>query len=160
MFIRTATKEDLAIVAAVEAACFPAAEAAGKTEFERRLQFYSNHFWLLFDNGRLVSFADGFVTSIPDLTDEMFENAQMHDESGAWQMLFGVNTIPEYRGQGCAGRLIKRIISDARKQGRKGLVLTCKEKLLHYYARFGFENEGVSASVHGGAVWYQLRLVL
>ena len=43
-------------------------------------------------------------------------------------------------------------------QGRKGLVLTCKEKLLHYYAKFGFVNEGVSASTHGGVVWYQMRL--
>ncbi len=160
MLIRTATMEDLEMIASVEAECFPAAEAAGKTEFARRLQSYGNHFWLMFDNGRLVSFADGFVTSKPDLTDEMFEKAQMHDENGEWQMLFGVNTIPEYRGQGCAGRIIQRIISDAKKQGRKGLVLTCKEKLLPYYARFGFKNEGLSASVHGGAVWYQMRLII
>ena len=24
----------------------------------------------------------------------------MHDEYGAWQMIFGVNTIPEYRKKG------------------------------------------------------------
>ena len=52
----------------------------------------------------------------------------------------------------------KHVIADARAQGRKGLVLTCKEKLLHYYAKFGFVNEGVSASTHGGVVWYQMRL--
>ena len=40
----------------------------------------------------------------------------------------------------------------------QGLVLTCKEKLLHYYAKFGFVNEGVSGSTHGGVVWYQMRL--
>ena len=37
-------------------------------------------------------------------------------------------------------------------------MLTCKDKLLHYYAKFGFVNEGVSASTHGGVVWYQMRL--
>lgn len=37
-------------------------------------------------------------------------------------------------------------------------MLTCKEHLLHYYAKLGFVNEGVSGSVHGGAVWYQMRL--
>ena len=51
-----------------------------------------------------------------------------------------------------------RAIADAHTQGRKGLVLTCKEKLLHYYAKFGFVNEGVSGSTHGGVVWYQMRL--
>ena len=37
-------------------------------------------------------------------------------------------------------------------------VLTCKEALVHYYAKFGFVNEGVSGSTHGGVVWYQMRL--
>ena len=50
------------------------------------------------------------------------------------------------------------LIADARAQGRKGLVLTCKEALVHYYAKFGFVNEGVSGSTHGGVVWYQMRL--
>jgi len=29
---------------------------------------------------------------------------------------------------------------------------------MDYYAKFGFVNEGVSNSVHGGVVWYQMRL--
>lgn len=29
---------------------------------------------------------------------------------------------------------------------------------MHYYAKFGFVNEGVSGSTHGGVVWYQMRL--
>lgn len=50
-------------------------------------------------------------------------------------------------------KLIKQAIDDARKQNRKGLVLTCKDKLVHYYAKFGFVNEGVSdKSTHGNAV--------
>ncbi|MDD5940644.1 MAG: GNAT family N-acetyltransferase, partial [Lachnospiraceae bacterium] len=31
--------------------------------------------------------------------------------------------------------------------------------LVHYYAGFGFQDEGVSEkSVHGGTVWHQMRL--
>ena len=89
---------------------------------------------------------------------EMYEKAEMHDENGAWQMIFGVNTIPAYRKKGYAGELIKRAIADAREQGRKGLVLTCKDRLIPYYAKFGFVNEGVSESVHGNVVWNQMRL--
>ena len=29
----------------------------------------------------------------------------------------------------------------------------------HYYAKFGFVNEGESESDHGGAKWYQMRIV-
>ena len=158
MEIRTATIADLAQIAAVEAECFPAAEAATKEEFAERIKYYGNHFWLMFEDEKLIAFVDGFVTDKPDLTDEMYERAEMHDENGAWQMIFGVNTLPRCRCQGYAGLLLQRAIADARAQGRRGLVLTCKEKLLHYYAKFGFVNEGVSGSTHGGVVWYQMRL--
>ncbi len=158
MEIRTATMADLAAVTAVEAACFPAAEAATERDFAQRLAVYPNHFWLLEDDGTLVSFINGMVTDEPTLRDEMYENAALHREDGAWQMIFGVNTLPRYRRQGCAARVMERVIADARAQGRKGCVLTCKDKLIHYYETFGFQNEGVSASTHGGVVWYDMRL--
>ena len=158
MLIRTATIEDLDAVTTVEAECFPPSEAATRADFEHRLSHYGDHFWLMFDESKLIAFVDGMVTDAADLTDEMYERAELHKESGAWQMIFGVNTIPEYRKHGYAGDLIKRAISDAKAQGRKGLVLTCKDKLIHYYAKFGFVNEGISASVHGNVTWYQMRL--
>lgn len=159
MLIRTATIKDLDAVTAVEAECFPPAEAATRKDFEGRLTAYGNHFWLMFEGEKLISFVDGFVTDQEDLTDEMYEKADMHDENGKWQMIFGVNTIPAYRKKGYAGQLLERAISDAKEQGRAGLVLTCKDKLVHYYAKFGFVDEGVSEkSTHGNVVWHQMRL--
>ena len=158
MEIRKGTLKDLEAIAAVEAACFPAAEAATAEEFAGRLQQYGDHFWLLWEGERLLAVVDGFCTDWPDLTDEMYADASLHRENGAWQMIFGVNTIPACRRQGYAGQLLQQAIADARAQGRKGLVLTCKEALVHYYAKFGFVNEGVSGSTHGGVVWYQMRL--
>ena len=101
---------------------------------------------------------NGMVTAGPDLRDEMYDNAALHDAQGAWQMIFGVDTAPAYRRRGCAGRLLRHVIAEARRQGRRGLVLTCKDRLVHYYAGFGFVSEGVSQSTHGGVVWYQMRL--
>lgn len=158
LHIRTAAMTDLDAIAAVEAACFPAAEAATRQEFAQRLAHYAGHFWLMFEGERLISFVDGFVTDCPDLTDEMYADASLHAEDGAWQMIFGVNTIPSHRGRGFAGQLIRRAIADARSQGRRGVVLTCKEALIPYYARFGFADEGVSGSTHGNVVWHQMRL--
>lgn len=159
MEIRRATIEDLDAIAAVEAACFPPTEAATKKEFEERLQIYVDHFIVMCDGDKLIAFIDGFVTNQSELTDEMYAKAGLHDEAGEWQMIFGVNTLPEYRKKGYAGRLIEEMISDARTQGRKGLVLTCKDYLIPYYAKFGFVNEGVSEnSTHGNVVWNQMRL--
>lgn len=161
MIIKHASIEDIKKIAAVEAACFPQAEAATEENFKGRLEYYPEHFWLLYDEeneDKLVGFVNGMVTDEADLTDEMYEKAQMHKEDGSWQMIFGVNTIPEYRRRGCAAMMMEAAIADAKAQGRKGLVLTCKDKLVHYYAKFGFVNEGVSGSEHGGVVWYQMRL--
>ena len=158
MLIRTATMKDLDIITEVETECFPPAEAATRADFRNRLAHYPNHFWLLFDEGKLISFIDGFCTDEKDLRDEMYENASLHRSGGQWQMIFGVNTIPDYRRRGYAGILMRRVIQDARAQGRKGLVLTCKEEKIHWYERFGYVNEGVSPSVHGNVVWYQMRI--
>lgn len=159
MNIRYATMADLDDIASVESECFPVLEAATKEEFEQRIKYYGNHFWLMFDDDKLIAFVDGFVTDEANLTDDMYENASMHNENGAWQMIFGVNTLPEYRRCGYAKELIKKAILDAGKQNRKGLVLTCKESLVPYYSKFGFVDEGITdKSTHGNVLWHQMRL--
>ena len=158
MTIRTATMDDLDCVTEVEAICFPPTEAAPRAQFEDRLAHYANHFWLMFEGDKLISFVDGFVTDEKDLRDEMFADASLHNPDGTWQMIFGVTTIPTHRCRGYAGTLIQRAIEDARKQGRKGLVLTCKVHKIAYYAKFGFVDEGFCGSMHGGVAWHQMRL--
>ena len=160
MTIKYATTEDIASIAAVEAECFPPADVATHKDFIERVKYYGNHFWLMYEEEKLIAFVDGFVTDEPDLTDEMYENAMLHNEAGALQMIFGVNTLPDYRRRGYAGKLIQCAIDDAKQQGRKGLVLTCKKKLIQYYAKFVFSDEGISdKSFHGNVVWHQMRLV-
>lgn len=160
MEIRHATKHDISAISEVEAKCFPPSEAASEKAFTGRIENYGNHFWLMYENDKLIAFVDGFVTNESDLTDKMFADATMHNENGAWQMIFGVNTLPEYRNNGYASELLRRAVDEAREQGRKGVVLTCKDKLLPFYARLGFVDEGVTdKSTHGNAVWHQMRII-
>ena len=160
MKIRHATKHDVSAISEVEAKCFPPSEAASEKAFTERIENYGNHFWLMYENDKLIAFVDGFVTDESDLTDEMFADAAMHNENGAWQMIFGVNTLPEYRNNGYASELLRRAVDEAREQGRKGVVLTCKDRLLPFYARLGFVDEGITdKSTHGNAVWHQMRII-
>lgn len=156
--IRTATLADLAAVTALEAACFPPAEAAGEAAFRARLTAFPDSFWLLLQGETPVAMVNGMVTQQADLTDEMYANAALHDPQGPWQMIFGVATRPDCQRQGYAAALLRRAIQDSQARGKQGLVLTCKDRLVHYYAKFGFVSEGVSRSQHGGAKWYQMRL--
>ena len=158
MEIRNANIKDLDRISEIEEICFPRSEAASKKSFEGRLTDYPNHFWILEDNGEIVSFINGLVTDKEHLEDEMYSDSSIHNEKGAWQMIFGVDTIPEYRGRGCAGLLIKKMIENAKAENRKGLVLTCKDHLVKYYSKFGFLDEGISESNHGGVTWHEMRL--
>ena len=144
----------------LEEACFPPAEAAPYASFEARLSAFSDRFWLLYVDRELVSMVNGSLTNDPDLRDEMFHDAGLHDPAGTWQMIFGVATLPAYRCRGFAGKLLDTAIEQCRREGRAGLVLTCKHAKLAYYGSHGFINEGLSASEHGGDVWYQMRVEL
>lgn len=183
--IRHATIDDLDAIAGVEAMCFPAAEAADKASFERRLNTFADCFWLMIDDdvqnddvqndgvsqagaalsatpcvteGPLIGFVNGMATNTADLLDDMYDDASLHNPSGEWQMIFGVDTAPAYQHRGYATNLLKHVIEEARSRGRRGLVLTCKERLLGFYANVGFEDEGISDSTHGDVVWHQMRL--
>ena len=156
--IRKATPADTAAVTALEAACFPPAEAAPYESFAARLNIFPDRFWLLFSDGELVSMVNGSLSDEPDLRDEMFHDTTLHNPDGRWQMIFGVATHPNHQRKGYAGMLLTAAVNDCRDEGREGLVLTCKAAKLHYYAKFGFVNEGLSTSEHGGAEWYRMRV--
>lgn len=155
--IRPAVESDTEKIAELERLCFPVEEAASNADFADRLKVYAEHFLLLELDGVLIAMINGMVTDEPDLKDEMYHNAGMHNENGKWQLIFGLESHPNFRRQGYAAFLIEKFIEEAKKQNRFGLVLTCKETLVHYYEKFGFVNEGISCSEHGNVVWYQMR---
>lgn len=158
MKIRTATLSDLSNIMEVGSVCFSPEEAATEKEYEERLKVYPEHFWILEENGELIGFINGMVTNEPRIRDEMFKSAYLHREDGAWQAIFGVNTVPKHRNRGYAAKIMEQVIADAKKQGRRGCILTCKEELIHYYEKFGYKNEGISQSEIAGEVWYDMRL--
>jgi predicted N-acetyltransferase YhbS len=158
IIIRQALLSDLAAVTALEQQCFPASEAASRNTFSQRLHSFPECFWIAESGGQITAMINGMTTDRRDLTDEMYEKKALYSADGAWLMLFGVATHPDYQKKGLASRLMNHVIEEMKRQEKSGLVLTCKEELLPFYQRFGFVSEGVSDSVHGGAVWYQMRL--
>lgn len=159
MHIRQGNTEDIYALSQLEMISYPEAEGASARCIKGRLEHYANHFWILeSQTDGILAFVNGLVTNQPDLTDEMYDKPDMHDENGCWQMIFSVVTAPEHRRKGYAGQLLQHVIADAKKQHRRGLVLTCKKRLIPFYAAFGFADEGLSASVHGNVSWNQMRL--
>lgn len=156
--IRPVTTQDLEAVAAVERACFPEAEAASKTSFEQRIRTFPDSFFVAELEGKVVGFVNGSVINGKVIYDDLFHDTKLHIPEGKYQTIFGLDVMPEYRKKGIGELLMAHMIETARDAGRYGLVLTCKEHLIHYYEKFGFVNLGVSSSTHGGATWYDMIL--
>ena len=89
----------------------------------------------------------------------MFADTSYQNPHGKWLLLFSVVTDPAFRKQKVASRILQKVLEDTKARGRTGVILTCKEHLRDFYSRFGFQDEGVSVSTHGGEKWYQMRLV-
>ena len=158
VLIRQVRPDDLDAVTRVESVCFPKAEAAARDSFSQRIEVFPGSFFVAVKDGEIIGFINGCVTDDRTICDEMFENTECHKTDGAYQSIFGLDVVPEYQHQGLASLLMEHLIRDARKKGRKGLILTCKDRLIGFYEGFGYRSLGVSESVHGGAVWYDMIL--
>ncbi len=156
--IRRVSIEDLDAVTEVEAICFPEAEAATKASFEQRIKTFPESFFVAEIDGKIIGFINGCIINETAIYDELFTDAALHIPNGDYQTIFGLDVILDYRNQGIAAQLMNHLINVSRLAGRKGVILTCKEKLIHYYSKFGFGNKGVSKSEHGGSKWYDMIL--
>ena len=157
--IRTVTAADLDAVTALEAACFPPAEAATREAFAYRIAAFPERFFVAEEAGRIIGLVNGCASNLPAIEDRLFE-PQGHEPDGRNQMVFGLAVEAACRRRGVGAALLNRLIDFARQQAMERVILTCKEEKIPYYAGFGFQNRGVSGSVHGGAVWYDMVLEL
>lgn len=156
--IRFAKKEEGETLAVIEATCFPPAEAASREAVLERLEAFPENFIVAeTEDGAIAGFINGGTTDQPYLPDEFYHNISLHKKDGAYQTVFGLNVMPQYRRQGIAEKLVDGFAALAKERGKAGVILTCKEHMIHYYERRGFVKYGVSDSEHGGAIWYDMR---
>ena len=158
--IRPARMADLARCAAIEAACFPPEQAADEAAIRDRIAAYPRYFLLGEADGTIVGYAMGPVIDQPVIADEMFADAACHDSHGPSQSVFSLAVHPVCQRRGYGRQLLNALIDQARRERRRAVTLTCRAHKVAYYESFGFRNQGVSASVHGGVVWYNMLLPL
>lgn len=156
--IRSVRMADLERCAAIEATCFPPEKAASRSSIRGRIAAYADYFLVGELDGELIGFAVGPAIRQETIADEMFGDPSCHDEKHPWQSVFSLAVHPDWQRRGYGRELLDALIAKARQDGRQGVTLTCLERKLGYYGSFGFVNRGVSRSVHGGAVWYDMVL--
>lgn len=162
--IRCVREEDLDALCALEAQAFPPEEAAGRDAFRYRIRTFSERFFVLERDGRLIGLINGCLSDLNAIDDSLY-GAEGHNPAGRNQMIFGLAVERAYRHCGVASSLMRYMIDfccSERERGivREKVILTCKRPLIPFYTRFGFVCGGVSRSCHGGAQWFDMTLSL
>ncbi|MCQ4823057.1 hypothetical protein NE464_22000, partial [Eubacterium callanderi] len=67
--------EDLSSIAALEAACFPAAGAADSAAFEQRIKTFPESFFVAEVEGQIIGMINGCVTDDETISDILFEDS-------------------------------------------------------------------------------------
>lgn len=157
--IRNVTPMDLNAVLELENACFSPETAATRDAFIYRIAAFPERFFVAEQDGQILGLINGCASTQPRITDELFE-PQGHEPTGKNQMIFGLAVHPDHRNQGIGTALMQTMIDFARQTNMEQLILTCRAEKVSYYQRFGYVNHGVSQSVHGGVIWYDMILTL
>ncbi|RLN96307.1 hypothetical protein BBJ28_00003565 [Nothophytophthora sp. Chile5] len=148
-------------VAAMEAASYPADEAASESGIRFRQQSAGAFFWVAYlqheDKETLVGFVNGTLSAQDELEEETMSQ---HDPAGALLCIHSVVVDPAYRRQGLAAQMLKqyvRGVCETQPQVKR-MMLIAKAYLVQFYVNCGFAVTRLSPVIHGQDPWFELAL--
>ena len=144
----------------IEALSFSSGQAAGKDAFIYRLTEFPQWFFKAEIDGKIVGLVNGSSSTHRFITDDLYLSDGDFDEDGENILIYGLAVHPDYRKNGIAHELLSRILCVAKARGKKRASLTCKEHLIGFYESFGFRNHGISESVVGDVISYDMEIDL
>ncbi|WP_318502827.1 N-acetyltransferase [Bacillus sp. T3] len=154
--IRNVQRDDLLKLVEIEQLCFTPEEAATHQAFEQRIKVIPDSFLVAEEDGILAGLINGPVIPSPFITDDLFGEISANPTMGGHQSILGLAVHPHFRNRRIASILLERLEQEAKDKQRETITLTCKESLIPFYEKHGYQNYGVSKSVHGGVVWYDM----
>ncbi len=159
---RSIRPEEAKEAAEIERICFPPNEACSEKHMTERISVAPDLFYVAIEkeNGKMAGFLNGIATDEMVFRDEFFTDASLHNPKGRNIMLLGLDVLPEFRKKGLAREIVWNYCRREEEKERKRLVLTCNEKKVKMYRKFGFRDLGESASEWGGEKWHEMDIFL
>ena len=158
--IRHVLPKDLDECFIVETSGFPPEEAATRETIRLRIETFPEGFLVAAVNAKIVGILNSAATDKDDISGEELKQLIGHDPAGKNMVVFALAVLPDFQKQGIASQLMSTFVEEARQRGKEKVLLMCKQYLINYYERMGFDHIGVSKSTHGGAEWHEMRLAL
>mmetsp|Transcript_30623 Transcript_30623/g.51580 ORF Transcript_30623/g.51580 Transcript_30623/m.51580 type:complete len:178 (+) Transcript_30623:101-634(+) len=162
-FFRGIESEDLERVKALEAAGYPADEAASPEGIEYRAKSAPGCFIVAIKPGdggdEIVGFVNGTLATGDTLK---HETMSQHDPDGELLCIHSVCVDENHRRTKVGSRMLKAYVNYVQQSTpqAKRLILICKETLIGFYDGCGFEMVGPSDVVHGREDWFEMKIDL
>ena len=160
IIIRHVLPSDLEDCFQVETSGFPPEEAATRETIKLRLETFPLGFLVAELNGKVVGILNSAATDKDDISDEELKQLIGHDPDGKNMVVFALAVLPEFQKRGISSQLMVRFVEEAHEHKKENILLLCKQHLIAYYERLGFDHVGLSKSTHGGAEWHEMCLAL
>ena len=142
MIIRRVTMDDLGEVVNLESAAFKMTKEQTRNDMVGRIENYPDTFLVAQEDGKVIGHIFGPTFNKRYIEDELYFENHPNQKDDRYQMVLSLAVLPEYRKQGVATKLIEAMTQESRKQNRQAISLTCLPKLIKFYEKRGFHNEG------------------
>lgn len=146
----------------IEKKGFSSQEAASIQAMAERINLIPDTFLGAYLNEKLVGYVVGPAISERYLNDDLFAHVIANPGTmvAPYQSVLSLAVDPVFRGQGIGSQLLKALAQQAKMQQRKGITLTCRPKLVSFYQKNHFVDEGLSTSQHAAKQWHNMFLLL
>lgn len=134
--------DDLGEVVNLESAAFKMTKEQTRNDMVGRIENYPDTFLVAQEDGKVIGHIFGPTFNKRYIEDELYFENHPNQKDDRYQMVLSLAVLPEYRKQGVATKLIEAMTQEARKQNRQAISLTCLPKLIKFYEKRGFHNEG------------------
>ncbi|WP_159550431.1 GNAT family N-acetyltransferase [Streptococcus halichoeri] len=156
MLIRQATIADWETIVQIEQTNFSPAEATSPEVIRERLERLPETFLVAIIKDQLAGYIEGPIVAEPRLTDDLFHQTPLNPAIQGYVAVTSLSIAPDFQQQGVGMALLAAMKDLAVAKKCQGIILTCHDYLIPYYEMNGFVNQGLSDSVHGGAIWYDM----
>lgn len=158
--IRNVAESDLDRCFEIEKVSYEGNEAATREKIRKRIRKYPEGFIVLDLNGMVVGFINCGATDDVDLANEEFKDLIGHEPNGKHIVIFSVVIHKDFQGKGFAGKLLTDFIDRIKRMQKTSIYLICRDSLIEFYKKYGFEYIRKSDFTHGGLDWHEMVLSL
>lgn len=156
---RQVKPEDLEAVVNLEAEAFDMNKERTRSDMIGRIQNYPDTFLVAEDqeNNQVVGHIFGPAFAKRYIEDEIYFKNHPNRQEDKYQMILSLAVVLKYRRNGIAGHLLAELANVAKSQGRDALSLTCKDELISFYEKNGYQNEGKTQNLPGETMYNMVK---